>query len=105
MFSMESVSLNPSIATFQLSSAASLNLRRSRNGVFGNWLNAIEKKFLFEREKNARNLNLSPSPTNFSRPIGTKFITESKFNLFADDKFCTLKVMEFFFEIKENSVR
>ena len=33
---MQSVSENPSIATFQLSSAASLNLGRSQNGVIGN---------------------------------------------------------------------
>ena len=33
MFSMQSVSENPLIATFQLSSAASLNLGQSQNGV------------------------------------------------------------------------
>ena len=33
MFLMQSVSLNPLIAIFQLSSAASLNLGRSQNGV------------------------------------------------------------------------
>ena len=33
MFSMESVILHPLIATFQLSSAVSLNLRRYQNGV------------------------------------------------------------------------
>ena len=38
MFSMQSVSYNPLIATFLLSSAASLNLGRSRNGVLGNGL-------------------------------------------------------------------
>ena len=37
MFSMQSVSQNPVIATFQFLSAASLNLGRSENGVFGNW--------------------------------------------------------------------
>ena len=42
MFSMQSVSQNPLIATFQLSSAASLNLGRSQNGVSGNGL----KKFI-----------------------------------------------------------
>ena len=36
MFSMQSVSQNPLIATFQLSSAASLNLGQSQNGVLGN---------------------------------------------------------------------
>ena len=36
MFSMQYVSLNPFIATFQWSSAASLNLGRSQNGVLGN---------------------------------------------------------------------
>ena len=35
---MQSVSKNPLIATFQLSSAASLNLGRSQNGVLGNEL-------------------------------------------------------------------
>ena len=38
MFFMQFVSLNPSIATFQLSSAASLNLGWSQNGVLGNGL-------------------------------------------------------------------
>ena len=38
MFSMQSVYQNPLIAIFQLSSAASLNLRRSQNGVLGNGL-------------------------------------------------------------------
>ena len=42
-FAMKSVSENPLIATVQLSSAASLNLGRSQNGVFGNGL----KKFFF----------------------------------------------------------
>ena len=36
MFSMQSVSLNLSIGTFQLLSAASLNLGWSQNGVLGN---------------------------------------------------------------------
>ena len=36
MFSMQSVSRNPLIAIFQLSSAASLNLGRSQYGVLGN---------------------------------------------------------------------
>ena len=35
MFSKRSVSYNPLIATFQLSSAASLNLGRSQNGELG----------------------------------------------------------------------
>ena len=39
MFSMHSVSKNPLIATFQLSSAASSNLGQSQNGVLGNGLN------------------------------------------------------------------
>ena len=38
MFSKQSVSKNPLIATFQLSSAASLNLGQSQNGVLGNGL-------------------------------------------------------------------
>ena len=41
MFSMQSVSCNPLIATFQLLSAASLNLGRSQSGVLGNGLNKI----------------------------------------------------------------
>ena len=36
---MHSVSKNPLIATFQLSSAASSNLGQSQNGVLGNGLN------------------------------------------------------------------
>ena len=39
MFSMQPVSYNPSIAKIQLSSAASLNLGRSQNGILGNGLN------------------------------------------------------------------
>ena len=38
MFSMQSVSKNPLIATFQLSSASSLNLGQSQNGILGNGL-------------------------------------------------------------------
>ena len=38
MFSMQSASKYPLIVTFQLSSAASLNLGRSQNGVLGNGL-------------------------------------------------------------------
>ena len=41
MFSMQSVSKIPFIATFQLSSAASLNLGWSQNGVLGNGLRAL----------------------------------------------------------------
>ena len=36
MFSVQSVIVNPLIATFQLSSAACLNLGQSQNGVLGN---------------------------------------------------------------------
>ena len=36
MFSIQTVSWNPLIGTFQLSPAASLNLGRSQNGVLGN---------------------------------------------------------------------
>ena len=39
MFSMQSVGKNRLTATFQLSSAASLNLGRSQNDVLGNGLN------------------------------------------------------------------
>ena len=35
---MKSISYNPFIATFQLLSAASLNVGRSQNGVLGNGL-------------------------------------------------------------------
>ena len=38
MFSMQSVSYNPLIVTFQWTSAASLNLGYSQNGVLGNGL-------------------------------------------------------------------
>ena len=41
LFSMETVSLNPLMATFQLSSAASLNLGWSQNGVLGNGLRLV----------------------------------------------------------------
>ena len=40
MFSMQYVSLNPLIDTFQLSSAASLNLGEFQNGVLGKGLKA-----------------------------------------------------------------
>ena len=45
MFSMQSVSKNPLIATFQLLSAASLNFGRSQNGVLGNGLRCIRAHF------------------------------------------------------------
>ena len=38
MFSMQSVSQNPLIATFQLLPAASWNLGRSQNGILGKLL-------------------------------------------------------------------
>ena len=41
MFSVQSVSLNLLVATFQLSSGASLNFERSKNGVLGNGLNKM----------------------------------------------------------------
>ena len=41
IFSMQSVSQNPLIAKVQLSSAASLNLGLSQNGVLGNGLNKV----------------------------------------------------------------
>ena len=41
MFSMQLVSKSPSIATFQLLSAASFNLGRSQSGVLGNGLKKI----------------------------------------------------------------
>ena len=41
MFSMQSVSYNPIVATFQLSSAGSLNLGPSQNGVLGNGLSTF----------------------------------------------------------------
>ena len=41
MFSMQSVSSNHLIATFQLSSAASLNSGWSQNGVLGNGLTQL----------------------------------------------------------------
>ena len=43
MFSMQSVSLNPLITKFQLSSVASLNLGRSQKRALGNGLNDPEK--------------------------------------------------------------
>ena len=42
---MQSESQNPLLATFQLSSAASLNLGRSPNGVLGNGLTQSELQF------------------------------------------------------------
>ena len=39
MFSMQSVSKNPLIATFQLLSAASLNLGQSQNVCIREWVN------------------------------------------------------------------
>ena len=43
---MQSVSKNPLMATFQLSSAVSLNLGRSQNGVLGIGLTPFEMKNL-----------------------------------------------------------
>ena len=52
MFSMQSVSLSPLLARFQLSSAASLNLGLSQNGILGNGLKEeiiISNKIYFVR--------------------------------------------------------
>ena len=52
MFSMESVSQNPLIATFQLPSAASLNLGLSENGVLGNgliWYNSVSGYWFIDK--------------------------------------------------------
>ena len=46
MFSMQSVSLNPFIATFQSLSAASLNLVWSQNAVTGNGLKGFFLRLL-----------------------------------------------------------
>ena len=48
---MQSVSLNPLMATFKLSSAASLNLGWSQNGVLGNGLKTDEKLTLYQTTK------------------------------------------------------
>ena len=45
IFSVQSVSENPSTAIFQLSSAASLNLGRPKNGILGNGLNCWIVKY------------------------------------------------------------
>ena len=49
MFSMKSVTLYPLIAIFQLSSADSLNLGWSKNGVLGNGLNPFPNKAVLLR--------------------------------------------------------
>ena len=56
MFSMQSVSLNPVIATFQLSSGVSLNLGWSQYGVLGNGLTHYQTTNfrLFQTEKVSR---------------------------------------------------
>ena len=46
MFSIQSVSWNPLIATFQLLSAASLKWGRSQNGVLGNGLTLTKWQIL-----------------------------------------------------------
>ena len=46
-FSMQLVSSNPLIATFQMSSAASLHLGGSQNGVLGNEL--VRKQYMLEQ--------------------------------------------------------
>ena len=48
MFSMRSVSKNPSTATFHLSPAASLNLGRSQNGILGKGLTHFHTMTLFD---------------------------------------------------------
>ena len=45
MFSMQSVSYNPIITTFQLSSAASLNLGRSQKWYIREWVKNTEPVF------------------------------------------------------------
>ena len=65
MFSMQSVSRNPLIATFQLSSGASLNLEWSQNGVIGNGLNTIQSVYQFRQgsvEPQLRYRNVNPLP-------------------------------------------
>ena len=47
MFSMQSVTKNPLIATFKLLSAASLNLGCPQNGVIGNGLRSLHLLLLF----------------------------------------------------------
>ena len=44
MFSMQSVSFIPLIATFQMSSAASFNLGRFHNGVLGKGLTTARRQ-------------------------------------------------------------
>ena len=48
MFSMQSVSLSLLLATFQLSSAVSLNLGWSQNGVLGNGLTLYHTMTTFD---------------------------------------------------------
>ena len=57
MFPMQSVSLNPLIATFQLSFAVSLNLGQSQNGVLGNGLSILQT-FVYPWLVNYRNIIL-----------------------------------------------
>ena len=61
MFSMQSVSWNHLIATSQLSSAASLNLGRSQNGVLGNGLRrkSIDANGLQHAERDITTFTLS----------------------------------------------
>ena len=74
---MKFVSQNPSIATFQLSSAASLNLGWSQNGVFGNGLmNMTNKAFENMRKKKEKKM-LSTSNYHFLLLL-TKFYTLCK---------------------------
>ena len=51
IFSMQSVSKNPLIATFQFSSAASLNLGWSQNGVLENGLITVTIFSIYHKTK------------------------------------------------------
>ena len=65
MFSIQSVSENPLTAKFQLSSAASLNLGWSQNGVLGNGL-CINLTLKFEDKCSIMLSFRSTIPGNFS---------------------------------------
>ena len=65
MFSMQSLPYNPLIATFQLSSAASLNLGQSQNSVLGNGLTLLTLSLLLmTREAFVDSVDQDPTAQN-----------------------------------------
>ena len=74
IFSLQSVSLNPLVATFQLSSAASLNLGGSPNGVLRNGLTAASKPLAALKKKKNPIVETMDSGKKGMNPVATSWL-------------------------------